>query len=154
MFPVTILDAPARHLIGLPHRGAYHDISRTYEILGPELGAAGLWDKAKGMIAVYYDDPAAVPAADLTSFAAVAFADDVPCPPGLETLALPGGRHAVLHFTGPYAGLPAAYHWLYGDWLVASNASLRDAPSWEFYLNSPMDTSPADLRTDIYLPLA
>jgi len=52
---------------------------------------------------------------DLTSFAAVAFAPDMACPAGLETRDLPGGLHAVLHFTGPYAGLPASCHWLYGD---------------------------------------
>ena len=54
---------------------------------------------------------------------------------------------------GAYTGLSAAYDWLLGVWLADAGEVLRDAPSWELYVNDPMDTAPEDLRTDIYLPL-
>jgi AraC family transcriptional regulator len=60
----------------------------------------------------------------------------------------------VLRFRGPYATMRAAYQWLYGEWLVQSGAQPADAPVFEEYLNSPRDTAPNDLLTDIHLPLA
>ncbi|WP_141715442.1 GyrI-like domain-containing protein, partial [Burkholderia ubonensis] len=46
-----------------------------------------------------------------------------------------------------------AYQWLYGDWLRHSGREAADAPPFELYLNTPMDAAPADLRTEIHLPL-
>lgn len=46
-----------------------------------------------------------------------------------------------------------AYHWLYGVWLPASGYEISERPGFETYLNSPVDTKPEDLRSDIYLPV-
>jgi AraC family transcriptional regulator len=40
-----------------------------------------------------------------------------------------------------------------GEWLASSGRELRSAPPFEVYRNSPQTTAPADLLTDIYLPL-
>jgi len=61
---------------------------------------------------------------------------------------------AVLRHRGPYATMRSAYQWLYGHWLVQSGREAADAPVFEEYLNNPRDTAPADLLTDICLPLA
>ena len=71
----------------------------------------------------------------------------------LEQVTLPAGRHAVLTYQGPYAGLPAAYDQLFGLWLPQSGEEPADSPVFEIYLNSPMDTAPDDLLTEICLPL-
>jgi AraC family transcriptional regulator len=47
----------------------------------------------------------------------------------------------------------AAYDWLFGQWLPSSGREAADAPIFEDYLDSPRDTLPTELRTDIYLPL-
>lgn len=47
-----------------------------------------------------------------------------------------------------------AYRWLYGRWRLDSAHQVADAPVFEEYLNSPHDTAPADLITDIFLPLS
>ena len=73
---------------------------------------------------------------------------------GLAILALPGGRAAVARHRGPYAELEAAYAWLYRDWLPASGQEPADHPCFELYLNDPRRTAPADLLTDVCLPLA
>ena len=153
MFPVTITDQPERSVYGLIHRGRYDQINAAYARVNAILGTANLWPQFREMVAVYFDDPDTVPEAELRSLAGVVLAPGTPLPEGLEAHVLPGGRHAVMQFKGPYPGLKAAYGWFYGDWLRASGEALRDAPSFEVYLNSPMNTSPEDLRTDIYLPL-
>jgi AraC family transcriptional regulator len=155
MYPVEILEnqSPTR-LATLPHRGAYTAIGSAFEQLGAMMAARNLWPQVKGMIGVYYDDPDAVAEADLRSSAGVIVGDDFAMPEDLQEIRLQGGRHAVLTFTGPYSGLKPAYEWMFGSWLPQSGQELGDAPCFELYLNSPMDTAPADLITKIYVPLA
>ncbi len=54
---------------------------------------------------------------------------------------------------GPYSDLPSGYAQLFGQWLPASGEEAADSPAFEVYLNSPMDTAPDDLLTEICLPL-
>ncbi len=63
------------------------------------------------------------------------------------------GEYAVLRHKGPYADMKAAYDWFYGQWLPQSGREPANAPPVEEYLNSPQDTPPMELLTDIYLPL-
>ncbi len=153
MHPVTIrTEAPIR-LAALPHKGAYHQISRAFQKLSAVMASRDLFRNAGRMIAVFYDDPQSTPEADLRSHAGfeIKGASDFSTP--LEEVTLPAGRQAVLTYTGPYAGLPAAYDELFGVWLPASGEEPADSPSFEVYLNSPMDTAPEDLLTELHLPL-
>lgn len=79
---------------------------------------------------------------------------DTPIAAPLTTVLLPATRVAALTFRGPYGGLPAGYTQLLGVWLPASGEVTADPPMYEIYLNTPMDTAPADLLTEICLPLA
>ena len=105
------------------------------------------------MIGVYHDSPADVAAADLRSHAAFEVGPDTQINLPLQEMTLSGGRHAVLTFKGPYAGLQAAYDQLFGIWLPKSGEEPGDGPMFEIYLNSPMDTAPDDLLTEICMPL-
>ena len=153
MFPVEITTAPARRLLAVPHRGSYMEIATAFEKLGVIVASRNLWPQARGMVGVYYDDPAATKAADLRSHAGVVVDASLPAVEGLDDVHLPGGKTAVLHFKGHYSGLPAAYTHLYGTWLPASGFEAAASPVFEDYLNSPMDTAPENLLTDICLPL-
>ena len=153
MFPVEITTAPSRRLLAVPHRGSYMEIAKAFEKLGVIIASRNLWPQARGMVGVYYDDPAATKAADLRSHAGIVVDAALPSVEGLEDVHLPGGKTAVLHFKGHYSGLPAAYTHLYGTWLPASGSEAAASPLFEDYLNSPMDTAPENLLTDICLPL-
>jgi len=153
MFDVSIETTPDKRLAALAHRGDYSEGSVMYQKVATILSTGGHWPQTAGMAGVYYDDPKVTPANDLRSHAGVLWeGEDVP--DGLEEVQLAGGRYAVLHFKGPYAGLSEAYTYLYGPWLSSSQEGLRDAPSFEHYLNDPTNTAPTDLLTDIYMPLA
>jgi AraC family transcriptional regulator len=152
MYPIEIRTVAEQRLAAIAHKGPYHEINRAFEKLFASLVARGLTGQTGDMVGVFYDDPAAVAAADLRSHAAVQFAGPIEAP--LEEISLPAGRHAVLTYTGPYAGLPAAYDQLFQLWLPESGHEPADSPSFETYKNSPMDTAPEALVTEIYLPLA
>ncbi len=153
VFPIEIETQPARTLAALPHTGRYTDIGIAFESLGAIFTARNLWPNAAGMVGVYYDDPDATPEAELRSHAGVVLNGTVEMDAPLVPLSIPGGRYAVMHYKGPYSGLAAAYKHLYGVWLPESGEDLGDHPPIEVYLNGPQDTAPADLLTDVCVPL-
>lgn len=153
MFSVDIETAPSKRLAALAHRGDYAEGSHAYQKVATIMSIGGHWPQTSGMAGVYYDDPDVTPTEELRSHAGVLW-DGETVPDGLEEVELDGGRYAVLHFKGAYAGLGEAYRYLYGPWLSSTQESLRDAPSYEHYLNDPTNTAPAELLTDIYMPLA
>ena len=66
---------------------------------------------------------------------------------------VPGGDYAVLTHFGPYENLGDSYAKLLGQWLPRSGWRLRATPCLEIYFNSPENTEPDDLVTDIHAPL-
>lgn len=153
MYGVKVEDAPKRRLAAMAHVGAYNGVSKSYEKVAAVFTIRDLWKHARGMVGIYYDDPSTVPEAELRSHAAVELADDLAVPDPLEEVVIEGGESAILVMKGAYTGLQQAYEWLYGQWLPQSGRVPADQPSYEVYLNSPMDTAPADLLTQIYVPL-
>jgi AraC family transcriptional regulator len=152
MHPVAIETYAPRTLACLPHRGAYTEIGETFARLAAEFGARGLWPRVTGAaVALYYDDPAATPVAELRAHAGMPVAGPMPEP--FDAVETQGGRVAVLTLKGPYTGIPAAWAWLYGTWLPEAGEEPADAAPWEEYPNSPMDTAPESLVTRICVPL-
>lgn len=154
MHDVTIQDLPPLRLAALEHRGPYIGIGGTFEQVGAVFAARDLWPQARGMVGVYYDAPGSVPDAELRSDAGIAVDEAFRMPPDLREVRLPGGRHAVLRFRGPYAQLHTAYDFLYGEWLPGSGEEPGDSAPYERYLNSPMEVPPSELLTEICAPLA
>jgi AraC family transcriptional regulator len=153
-FPVEILTLPRRASLTLEHCGPYHDIGQTFGSLFMHISAAGLSPKVRGMFGQYTDDPKLVAPADLRSQACAFMDEAVSEPPApLRASEAGGGLYAVLHYRGPYSAMQPAYDWLLGVWLPASGRTPRDAPILEINLNSPMDTAPGDLLTDICFPV-
>ncbi|WP_114972842.1 AraC family transcriptional regulator [Rhodoferax ferrireducens] len=153
-YTVELRQVPQEQLAGISHRGSYMQIGKAFEMAYARMAAQGLARPDMRWMAVYYDDPFAVPEAQLQSRAGLSLpAGGAPQPP-LEPFTLGGGLCAVLRHQGPYATMRAAYQWLYGQWLVQSGFEAADSPVFEEYLNNPRDTPPAQLLSDIYLPLA
>lgn len=151
MFDVEIREMPDRRIAAARHTGSYQEISHAFERVSMIIGARNLWLRIGAMVGVYYDDPNAVAQQDLRSAAGFEF--EGPVPDDLEEIEIPAGRFAVLRHKGPYAGLPSAYDYLYGQWLPNSGEEPRDAPANEIYVNTPADTAQPDLLTDICLPI-
>lgn len=153
MYPVEIRHHPARRLACIAHQGPYITIGRAFEKLGATLAARGLLDQCDKMIGVYHDSPADIPADKLRSHAGFQVLLETPIMPPLIEVMLPETRVAVLTFKGPYGGLASGYTQLFGIWLPGSGQTTADVPMYEIYLNTPMDTAPNDLLTEICLPL-
>lgn len=153
MHPVEIRTLPQMPAATMPHRGSYMEIDRAFGQLFGTLGARNLLGPGLRMIGIYYDDPASVPEAELRSRAAIVGPSHLPVEAPLEPAVIAGGDYAVLRYKGPYADMRGAYNWLYGTWLPQSGREPADAPCIEEYLNNPRDTPPAELLSEICLPL-
>jgi len=153
MYEVEIRKLTRTRAATIPHKGSYMEIGRAFEKLFGTLAARNLLQPGIRMIGIFYDDVASVPEAELRSRAAIIGADSMPIEAPLEPAIIAGGDYAVIRHKGPYADMKPAYEWLYGSWLPRSGREPGDAPCLEEYLNSPRDTPPADLLSDIYLPL-
>lgn len=145
--PVEIRETEELVLAVSPHRGAYIDIGQAFARVRDRMG------DGRRMIAIYEDDPEAVPVSALRSAAGVVLTKDAAVPAPLERRTIPAGRHAVMRYVGPYASMHRAYLWLYGEWLPASGEEPRDHPVFEAYLTDPAVTAPNDSVTEILLPL-
>lgn len=153
-WPVEIRHEPAIELAGIGHRGSYMRIGKAFETARIHVAAQGLMRAGTRWLAQYRDDPFAYPEAQLNSRAGLSMAAGTAIAPPLQRFTLGGTRCAVLRYRGPYPNMRDAYQWLYGTWLIASGHRVADQPVFEEYLNHPRNTAPADLLTDIFLPLA
>ena len=154
MYDVTLKTFPQTTAITIRHSGSYMQIGKTLETLFGWLATRELLSDDVRAVGIYYDDPDAVPEAELRSRAGIITTTDFPIEAPLEPTMIADGPYVVLRHKGPYADMPAAYRWLFGEWLVGSGREPADAPCFEEYLNNPRDTPPTELLTDICLPLA
>lgn len=153
MHPVNITTRPELRVAALEHIGDYQLAGQAFEKVGAIFATRGLFQHARGMVGIYYDDPAAKPAEELRCHAGIFVEEGFEIPDDLEEVRLPGGPHAVMEHKGPYATLPAAYDALFNTWLPESGAIPANLPIYEAYLNDPSDTPATELRTNICLPL-
>ena len=84
MMDVQIKPMPELRVGAVRHAGPYDQIPVAFGRLGAIAGPAGLFAQPDAeMIAIYHDDPDAVPQDQLKSDAAIAVPEKVPLPRGL-----------------------------------------------------------------------
>ena len=146
-WPVRVEARCGYRLAVSEHRGSYMDIGRAFSRFKDRMGAGN------SMVAIYEDDPDAVPPADLRSAAGTVVDPGTRIPHDLAERLVPAGRYAIMRYVGPYSSMHVAYLWLYGQWLPSSGEEPRDHPVIEEYLTDPATTPPVHAVTDILLPL-
>lgn len=152
---VEMKDLPELRVAAVRHIGPYNRISEAFQRLGEIAGRAGLIrHPGTEMLALYHDDPDATPADQLRSDAALTVPNDAVLPSGVTEIRIAAGRYACMVHVGPYTGLGDAWERFMGTWLPESGHRLASGPSFEIYRNTPMDTPPEKLRTEMYLPIS
>jgi AraC family transcriptional regulator len=135
------------------HIGPYKDVGKAWETVCGFAGPRGLLGPKTDYIGIGLDDPT-VTAEDRVRYDACLTLDrdiEPSGPVGVQTI--PGGNYAVFIHSGPYEKFLDTYTAIFRDWLPTSGKRLRDQPAFELYLNHPDRTPPADLRTEIWVPL-
>lgn len=149
---VTLQNLPALRVACVRHTGSYDQCGKAWDRLMAVLGPAGFLAGAR-FLGVCYDDPEVTPPDKIRYDACVTVDDDFAPSGDIGILIIPGGEYAVTTHFGPYQNLGQTYRRLLGQWLPRSGRELRSSPCFEEYFNSPENTAPEDLLTDIHAPL-
>ena len=155
MMDITIKQIESFDVLAMPHIGSYMNIGNAFEKLFGWIGMRGLIGPQLRSVGIYYSDPDAIAESELQSAACIALPNlqEIELDKSIEKKSVAGGEYAVLRHKGPYSNMRSAYQWLYGEWLANSGREVADQPAFEEYLNNPREVSPAELLTDIYMPL-
>jgi AraC family transcriptional regulator len=153
-YAVSIETLPARRLLALRHAGSYDGLGDAFCRLRDWAETHGLAGSEARTFAIYLNDCFDAPPETLLTEVCMTVPPQTRREGDYRTIDLPGGRHAVLHYRGPYSDMNGAWRWLYGDWLPRSGEEVADRPAFDAYLNDPRAVPPAQLRTDLCLPLA
>lgn len=150
---IEVRDLPPLRIAAIEHAGPYAEIGRSFQRLAAWAGPRGMLGSTSYGVAGYPEGdhcnappPGRHVLVGLTVGPAIAGSD------GVAIHDIPGGKHAVALHKGPYAELPRTYDALFA-WLTASGEEPADAPLFEVNLNNPSNTPPAELITEICLPL-
>lgn len=153
--PLEIAELPELTFAKIVHTGPYTEVGPLFERLAGWAGPAGQFGPNTWMFGRYFDDPEVVAADKLRSEVCITLQGQPDLPEGFELDTQAAGRFAKHTYTGPYEDLGRVYGQLVGQWIPALDVCIQEgAPFVEVYLNSPADTAPQDLRTEIYVPLA
>lgn len=153
---VEIRQSEPRKAVCMSHHGPYFMIGKTFGEISAWIGENNL-EQAE-MIGIYYDDPSVTPAEKLRSDAGMFvpndYATDDPC---VHVVEVAGGTYAVATHFGTYDGLSNAWGELMGKWLPTSGYgcgfALANQPSFEVYINDCDKVPPAEIQTELWLPV-
>ena len=115
--------------------------------------AASVGGRPGRVFCLSYYNPDTVAPESLRSDACLEFRTYVPPPPDITVDKLAAGRYAIYTHRGPYDGITEAYRRLFSLWLPQSGEEVADRSCMEIYRNTPLDTPPAELLTELCLPL-
>lgn len=152
---VEVRSEPERRVVAMRHTGAYAGVSEVWDRLWQWHGQ--VVRSPAPMYALVPDDPEVTDESLLRYDACLQLPAEIEVgrqevgdAPITQTV-IPGGRYAVVEHVGSYADLHRSYLSLIGGWFPDSGHAIATEPVIEHYLNSPMDTPPEQLRTEIWV---
>lgn len=150
---IRVEDVQPMRVAFMRHVGPYQEVGQTWQRLCGWAGPRGLFGPFTKMLGVCHDDPEVTPPEKLRYDACIVAGEHVQAEGDVGIQVIPGGQYAVATHHGPYERLGETYAALLGQWIPAHNREPLPSPPFEVYRNSPMNTPPEELVTDIYVPI-
>jgi len=150
-----IIDRPEKQAVFVRRTGAYKEsASAAWEAVCRFAYSHRLVQPDREFIGISHDDPQITAEDKLRYDACVTVSQPVKPEGEVGVQKIAGGKYAVFLHQGPYDNLVRTYEFIFREWLPTSGEQLREAPSFEVYLNAPERTKPENLKTQIHIPLA
>lgn len=151
---VRVVDFPGVAVACLSHVGPPGRIGDSVRRFIAWRRAQGLHPSRSATWNILHDDPDATPPETFRLDICCSCDAVAPNEEGVVASRIPGGRCAVLRYTGPEALLGEAIRFLYADWLPARGEEPGDAPLFLRRVAFFPDVPAHEAVTDIHLPLA
>ena len=136
------------------HVGPYRECGVAWQKLGSFAAQQGWFSPDILRIGISHDDPDVTVPDKLRYDACLTVNHAFKATGDIGVQDISGGQYAIVTHRGPYDTLEETYRQLFREWVPTSGRELSSAPCFEVYHNDPSTTRPADLVTDIYVPLA
>ena len=152
---VTVRNESQLDVLYMQHRGSYLDVGVVWERFVSWVAMNALVDvenafAQRNLFGLVPDDPDTTPTELLRYKACLLHDRNVALPEGpVAKSQIPGGRYAVAVHRGSYETLNQTYLDLIGRWFPQSSYIPAHSPVVEHYLNSPQDTAPENLETEV-----
>lgn len=144
----------ARKLIYVQMRGRYTEsASKAWERICEFAKEKKLFGFRTEFIGISHDDPKVTKAEKLRYDACLTITKDVQPEGDIGIQEIHEGKYAIFTHKGPYENLTNSYDYIFGKWIVDNQVELRSKPGYEKYLNSPDNTKPEQLLTEIHVPI-
>jgi AraC family transcriptional regulator len=152
---VRVETLSARLCVCLRHHGPYATLPAAFRRLFAWARAEHRLSLGLPTIGLSYNDAADAPPEQHRYDICLPISAPAPnLPDGFSTQSVGAGLWAIHTLAGPYNGMPAAFAHLFTHWLPTSGHRRDpDRPCMEIYLNDVTDVPPADLRTELCIPL-
>ncbi|WP_028580494.1 AraC family transcriptional regulator [Desulfogranum japonicum] len=140
-------------VIFVRHVGPYNMCGAAWEILFQWAGPKGLLQPGTKIMGLSFDDPQVTPPEKLRYDACIEIKRQIKTEKPVGQRHVTGGRFAKTTHMGPYDSLAETYAQLCGQWIPQNGYEIINRECIEIYLNSPENTEPQELITDIYIPV-
>lgn len=150
---IEIKELPSQRVIYLRHVGPYAEVGSAWGRLCAWAGQHGFFGPNARFLGASYDDPENTPAAELRYDACITIDRRAETDGEIGVMEVGGGEYAVAVHEGPYEKFMETYSAIYGGFLSEQGCRPGEGPCLEFYLNSPESTPPAELRTEVCVPI-
>ncbi|MCI0487984.1 MAG: AraC family transcriptional regulator [Blastocatellia bacterium] len=126
----------------------------AFRVLADEIKRINGWHAIRERFGMCPDEAGMVPDGEARYQAGFFYEGTLPAL-GAEVrrVTIPGGRWAVTLHHGSYETLWQSWNRMYRDWLPASGFTARDIAPFEIYLNDKKQNPPAELQTEIWIPI-
>ena len=157
--PVEIRDTRARQALVVERKGMVDQnfnqaAAAAFRVLTGEIKRVNGWHAIRERIGMCPDEASMAPDAEARYQAGFFYEGELPeMSEEVQRVTVPGGRWAVAVHQGSHETLWQSWNWLYRDWLSMSGYAPRDAAPFEIYLNHKKQTTPEELRTEIWIPI-
>jgi len=154
MADVQIKSCDPIRLVAVRHVGPYMGIGDAFMRIADYGRRHKLEGPGTQVIGVYHDDPKAKPESELRSDAGLSVPSDYEPSKDddVRMVDVPAGEYACLVHEGHYSTLGKTYGAVM-EWMKENGRTMADKPCYEVYLNTPRDTAPDDLRTEVRIPV-
>lgn len=150
---VEIMKSDGVRVAYIRHIGPYFECAVAWEKICAWAGPKGLMTPETGFYGVCHDDPKVTPPEKLRMDVCLSVPGSVEAEGEVGVMDIFQGEYAMTLHKGPYEGLAETYETLFGVAMPETGREFADGPSIERYLNTPENTAPEDLLTEIFIPL-
>ncbi|RYG44768.1 hypothetical protein EON79_14205 [bacterium] len=152
---VQVVQLDRLRIVMLRHVGPYEGLASAFDRLFEWVEANDV--PVQRTIGIYYDNPEFVPADRLKSAACAEIPIDYIMRNrgglDIELGDIAAGPYAVTRYVGPYENMEPAWAEFTKHIEGRLMREISDKPAFEVYVNDVSDTPPAQLITELYMPL-